>query len=203
MFESFFLSRLAYCLVVVTMEKLKAPIPSRNTKESQLKGVRTRLYSRQGYYLGVFGGEVRGLPKEDPPVEGHIFNLIPVGLRIVCIQHQNTSQYIAMNCEGEVYATETFTSECKFKESVFENYYVVYTSTLYKQLQSGRAWNLGFSRDGIPVKGSRAKKHKAYCHFIPCPLEVHLFKEPSLNDINIVPNSRSASSGVARSRSSH
>jgi len=182
------------------MEKLKAPMPGRNARESQLKGVRTRLYSRQGYYLGVFGGDVRGQPKDTPETDGHIFNLIPVGLRIVCIQHQDTAQYIAMNSEGRVYATETYTSECKFKESVFENYYVVYTSTLYKQLESGRAWNLGFSRDGEPVKGSRAKKHKPYCHFIPRPIEVHLFKEPSLNDL-VVP-SRSASSGVTKSRSS-
>lgn len=167
-------------------------------KESQLKGVRTKFYSRQGYYLGVFGGNVRGLPKDDQ--EGHVFNLIPVGLRIVSIQHQETAQYIAMNSEGRVYVTETYTSECQFKESVFENYYVVYTSTLYKQLESGRSWNLGFSRDGNPVKGSRAKKHKPCCHFIPRPIEVHLFKEPSLNDL-VVP-SRSASSGVTRSRSS-
>ena len=71
--------------------------------ESQLKGVRTKFYSRQGYYLGVFGGNVRGLPKDDQ--EGHVFNLIPVGLRIVSIQHQETAQYIAMNSEGRVYVT--------------------------------------------------------------------------------------------------
>lgn len=166
--------------------------------ESQLKGVRTRLYSRMGYYLGVVNGEVRGLPKETGDEESDVFNLIPVGLRVVCIQHEDTNQYVAINKEGKVYVTQAYSSECKFKESVYENYYVVYTSTLYKQLESGRPWNLGFSRDGDPVKASRAKKHKPYCHFIPKPIEVHLFKEPSLNDLV----SRSVSSGVARSKSS-
>ena len=58
-----------------------------------------------GYYLGVVNGEVRGMPKETADEDGEVFNLIPVGLRIVCIQHQDTSQYVAINKEGKVYVT--------------------------------------------------------------------------------------------------
>lgn len=54
---------------------------------------------------------------------------------------------------------------------MYENYYVVYTSCLYKQLESGRAWNIGLGKDGVPVKGSRAKKHKTCTHFVPRPIE--------------------------------
>ncbi|KAJ3589286.1 hypothetical protein NHX12_010131, partial [Muraenolepis orangiensis] len=38
---------------------------------------------------------------------------------------------------------EHFTPECKFKESVFENYYVTYSSMLYRQTQSGRSCHRG------------------------------------------------------------
>jgi len=162
--------------------------------ESQLKGIQTQIYSRQGFFLTVDGdARVCGVESHS---DSTIFNLIPVGLRIVCMQHKDTQLYVAMNSAGHIYATDNFTSECKFKESVYENYYVVYTSTLYKQLESGRAWNLGVSKEGTTVKGSKAKKHKPCSHFIPKPIKVHMFKEPTLCDL-IVP-SRSSSSGVAK-----
>ena len=69
------------------------------------------------------------------------------------------------------FVQDAYTNECKFKESIYDNYYVVYTSTIYKQLESGRPWNIGLSREGIPIKGSRVKKHKSCSHFIPQPIE--------------------------------
>lgn len=71
---------------------------------------------------------------------------------------------------------EHFTPECKFKESVFENYYVTYSSMLYRQTQSGRCWYIGINRDGQIMKGNRVKKTKGAAHFLPkvieglCPL---------------------------------
>lgn len=71
---------------------------------------------------------------------------------------------------------EHFTPECKFKESVFENYYVTYSSMLYRQTQSGRSWYIGINRDGQIMKGNRVKKTKGAAHFLPkvieglCPL---------------------------------
>jgi len=66
---------------------------------------------------------------------------------------------------------ELFTAECKFKESVFENYYVIYSSMLYRQQESGRAWFLGLNKDGKAMKGNRVKKTKPASHFLPKPLE--------------------------------
>lgn len=66
---------------------------------------------------------------------------------------------------------ELFTAECKFKESVFENYYVIYSSMLYRQQESGRAWFLGLNKDGQAMKGNRVKKTKPAAHFLPKPLE--------------------------------
>ncbi|KAG8144640.1 putative Fibroblast growth factor protein [Naja naja] len=49
---------------------------------------------------------------------------------------------------------EHFTPECKFKESVFENYYVTYSSMIYRQMQSGRGWYLGLNKEGEVMKGN-------------------------------------------------
>ncbi|KAK9398379.1 fibroblast growth factor 11 [Crotalus adamanteus] len=99
------------------------------------------------------------------------FNLIPVGLRVVAIQSTTSGQYVAMNAEGFLYSSAHFTAECRFKECVFENYYVTYSSTLYRQRESGRSWYLGINRDGQVMKGNRVKKTKASAHFLPKLLE--------------------------------
>ncbi|KAL7991157.1 hypothetical protein Chor_012812 [Crotalus horridus] len=78
---------------------------------------------------------------------------------------------------------DTFTPECKFKESVFENYYVIYSSTLYRQQESGRAWFLGLNKEGQIMKGNRVKKTKPSSHFVPKPIEVCMYREPSLHEI--------------------
>lgn len=69
---------------------------------------------------------------------------------------------------------EHFTPECKFKESVFENYYVTYSSMLYRQQSSGRAWYLGLNKEGGIMKGNHVKKNKPAAHFIPKPLKGEL-----------------------------
>lgn len=68
-----------------------------------------------------------------------------------------------------------FTPECKFKESVFENYYVIYSSTMYRQQESGRAWFLGLTKEGQVMKGNRVKKTKPSSHFVPRPIEGSVF----------------------------
>ncbi|CAB1351586.1 unnamed protein product [Coregonus sp. 'balchen'] len=82
--------------------------------------------------------------------------------------------------------TEHFTPECKFKESVFENYYVTYSSILYRQTQSGRAWYIGINRDGQVMKGNRVKKTKGAAHFLPKLIEVAMYREPSLHEVVVV-----------------
>ncbi|XP_062422788.1 fibroblast growth factor 14 isoform X3 [Rhea pennata] len=150
--------------------------------DPQLKGIVTRLYCRQGYYLQMHPDGTLDGTKDDSS-NSTLFNLIPVGLRVVAIQGVKTGLYIALNGEGFLYTSELFTPECKFKESVFENYYVIYSSMLYRQQESGRAWFLGLNKEGQVMKGNRVKKTKPAAHFLPKPLEVAMYREPSLHDI--------------------
>ncbi|XP_061745239.1 fibroblast growth factor 14-like isoform X2 [Nerophis ophidion] len=139
-------------------------------QEPQLKGIVTRLFCRQGFYLQMGqDGSLDGT--KDDSTNTSLFNLIPVGLRVVAIQSVKTGLYIAMNGEGHLYSSELFTPECKFKESVFENYYVIYSSMLYRQKESGRAWFLGLNKEGQAMKGNRVKKTKPAAHFLPKPIE--------------------------------
>uniref|UniRef100_A0ACB8EXK2 Uncharacterized protein n=1 Tax=Sphaerodactylus townsendi TaxID=933632 RepID=A0ACB8EXK2_9SAUR len=130
-------------------------------QEPQLeKACVTRLFCRAGYYPP---GPTRIWQDWRHQREGHLgftlFNLIPVGL------------------------SAHFTTECRFKECVFENYYVMYSSTLYRQRESGRSWYLGINKDGQVMKGNRVKKTKAAAHFLPKLLEVALYREPSLHNV--------------------
>ncbi|XP_056613339.1 fibroblast growth factor 12 isoform X2 [Triplophysa dalaica] len=157
--------------------------------ESQLKGIVTRLFSEQGFFLQMMpDGTVSGTTDENSDYT--LFNLIPVGLRVVAMQGSKAGLYVAMNGEGFLYSTDVFTAECKFKESVFENYYVIYSSTVYRQHESGRAWYLGLTKDGIIMKGNRVKKTKPCSHFVPRPIEVCMYKEPSLHELDEKQRSR-------------
>ncbi|XP_067879872.1 fibroblast growth factor 14-like [Heterodontus francisci] len=150
--------------------------------DPQLKGIITRLYCQLGYYLQLVpGGRLDGT--EDEMSTYALFNLIPVGLRVVAIQGVKTGLYVAMNCDGYLYTSERFTPECKFKESVFENYYVTYSSVLYRQRESGRSWYLGINKEGQTMKGNRVKKTKRAAHFLPKVVEVALYREPSLHEL--------------------
>ncbi|XP_037384623.1 fibroblast growth factor 14 isoform X2 [Talpa occidentalis] len=137
------------------------------------------IFSKGTHMLQCLCG--KSLKKNKNPTA--LFNLIPVGLRVVAIQGVKTGLYIAMNGEGYLYPSELFTPECKFKESVFENYYVIYSSMLYRQQESGRAWFLGLNKEGQVMKGNRVKKTKPAAHFLPKPLEVAMYREPSLHDV--------------------
>ncbi|KAL2094698.1 hypothetical protein ACEWY4_009417 [Coilia grayii] len=166
--------------------------------EPQLKGIVTKLNNRQGFHLQLQAdGTIDGTKEEDNSYA--VFNLIPVGLRVVAIQGVQTKLYLAMNNEGYLYTSEHFTPECKFKESVFENYYVTYSSMIYRQQQSGRGWYLGLNKEGQIMKGNHVKKNKPAAHFIPKPLKVALYREPSLHDLTEF--SRSGSGTPTKSRS--
>ncbi|XP_061576098.1 fibroblast growth factor 12-like isoform X2 [Cololabis saira] len=171
--------------------------------EPQLKGIVTRLFSEQGFFLQMQpDGTLSGCKDENS--DNTLFNLIPVGLRVVAIQGVKASLYVAMNAEGFLYTSDIFTPECKFKESVFENYYVIYSSTLYRQHESGRAWFLGLNKDGVVMKGNRVKKTKPCSHFVPRPIEVCMYKEPSLHELEekLLKGSRSPTlNGGDRARS--
>ncbi|XP_078258334.1 fibroblast growth factor 14 isoform X1 [Rhinoraja longicauda] len=182
------------CLCGKSFKRSKSPV------DSQLKGIVTRLYCRQGFYLQMNAdGAVDGT--KDDSTNSTLFNLVPVGLRVVAIQGVKSGLYVAMNGEGYLYTSELFTPECKFKESVYESYYVIYSSMLYRQQESGRAWYLGFNKDGQIMKGNRVKKTKPASHFLPKPLEVAMYREPSLHDIGetVVKNTMTPSKSTCSS----
>uniref|UniRef100_A0A3Q3D1R7 Fibroblast growth factor n=1 Tax=Hippocampus comes TaxID=109280 RepID=A0A3Q3D1R7_HIPCM len=172
-------------LVLISKVRLCGGRKGRNEKrpEPQLKGIVSRLYSQHGYYLQMQPDGTIDSTRD----ESTQFNLIPVGLRIVAIQGAKTGLYLAMNSDGYLYTSDHFTPECKFKESVFENYYVTYSSMLYRQTQSGRAWYIGINRDGQVMKGNRVKKNKGAAHFLPKVIEVAMYKEPSLHELTSEP----------------
>ncbi|XP_078063761.1 fibroblast growth factor 11-like [Mustelus asterias] len=148
----------------------------------QLKGIVTRLYCQLGYYLQLVPDGRLGGTEDEMSTFG-LFNLIPVGLRVVAIQGVKTGLYVGMNCDGYLYTSEHFTPECKWKESVFENYYVTYCSVLYRQRGSGRSWYLGIDKDGETMKGNHVKKSKRGAHFLPKLIEAALYREPSLHEL--------------------
>ena len=80
---------------------------------------------------------------------------------------------------------EHFTPECKFKESVFENYYVTYSSMIYRQQQSGRGWYLGLNKEGEIMKGNHVKKNKPAAHFLPKPLKGNCLGLPHLSELTL------------------
>ncbi|KAL6039061.1 hypothetical protein STEG23_008286, partial [Scotinomys teguina] len=139
--------------------------------------------------------------------------IIIIKLSHTCRQNAITVQTVVGNFEGQYalpfntkfnirsspHAVEHFTPECKFKESVFENYYVTYSSMIYRQQQSGRGWYLGLNKEGEIMKGNHVKKNKPAAHFLPKPLKVAMYKEPSLHDLTEF--SRSGSGTPTKSRS--
>ncbi|KAG8004503.1 Fibroblast growth factor 14 [Nibea albiflora] len=123
----------------------------------------------------IFGLKKRRLRRQEPQLKGIV-------TRLFCRQ----GFYLQMGQDGSMDGTKddsTNSSECKFKESVFENYYVIYSSMLYRQKESGRAWFLGLNKEGQAMKGNRVKKTKPAAHFLPKPIEVAMYREPSLHDV--------------------
>ncbi|CBY43668.1 unnamed protein product [Oikopleura dioica] len=58
-----------------------------------------------------------------------------------------------MNSSGQIYATEQFGKECKFKENVFENYWCFYSSIEFKNPESGKLYYFGMNKKGNPIRG--------------------------------------------------
>ncbi|KAL7979547.1 hypothetical protein Chor_004705 [Crotalus horridus] len=82
----------------------------RRKPEPQLKGIITKLYSRQGYHLQLQAdGTIDGTKEEESTYT--LFNLIPVGLRVVAIQGVQTKLYLAMNSEGYLYTSRETSKE--------------------------------------------------------------------------------------------
>ncbi|XP_072497310.1 fibroblast growth factor 11 isoform X2 [Notamacropus eugenii] len=72
--------------------------------EPQLKGIITKLFCRQGFYLQANpDGSIIGTQEDTSSFTQ--FNLIPVGLRVVTIQSTKLGHYVAMNAEGLLYSS--------------------------------------------------------------------------------------------------
>lgn len=100
------------------------------------------------------------------------YSLVKYHIHFFSSKHKTKQKHCLKSVSSTfVSPQELFTAECKFKESVFENYYVIYSSMLYRQQESGRAWFLGLNKEGQAMKGNRVKKTKPAAHFLPKPLE--------------------------------
>uniref|UniRef100_A0A672SRD5 Fibroblast growth factor 12-like n=1 Tax=Sinocyclocheilus grahami TaxID=75366 RepID=A0A672SRD5_SINGR len=167
--------------------------PVRRKPDPQLKGIVTRLFSEQGYYLQMQpDGTVGGTKDENSDYSESLSVPAVLCQKLIRSEIQKGNQ----RCVGLhqilmfSFHAYIYEPECKFKESVFENYYVIYSSTVYRQHESGRAWFLGLNKEGIIMKGNRVKKTKPCSHFVPRPIEVCMYKEPSLHDIDEKQQSR-------------
>ncbi|KAF2978521.1 hypothetical protein EK904_011287, partial [Melospiza melodia maxima] len=79
-------------------------INTQRDHEPQLKGIVTRLFSQQEYFLQMHpDGTIDGTKDENSDYT--LFNLIPVGLRVVAIQGVKAGLYVAMNAEGYLYSS--------------------------------------------------------------------------------------------------
>uniref|UniRef100_A0A8C6BR90 Fibroblast growth factor n=1 Tax=Monodon monoceros TaxID=40151 RepID=A0A8C6BR90_MONMO len=146
------------------------PARSERQLQQQLKGMITKLFCRQGFYLQVNpDGSIQDTPEYTSSFTH--FNLIAVELRVVTIQSVKLGHYVAMNAEGLLYSSPHFTADCRFKGCIFKNYCVLYASALYRQRRSGRAWYMGLDKEGRVMKGNRVKKTKAAAHIVPKLLE--------------------------------
>lgn len=94
-------------------------------------------------------------------------------VRLYTRREERPHQLIRLRYTIHVYSIlqDTYTTECKFKETVYDNYYVMYSSTTHKQTDPGRFWFIGLDEDGKPLKGSRTRKNRPSSHFIPQPIE--------------------------------
>ncbi|XP_036694027.1 fibroblast growth factor 11-like isoform X3 [Balaenoptera musculus] len=93
-------------LILLSKVRLCGGRPARPDRcpEPQLKGIVTKLFCCQGFYLQANpDGSIQGTP-EDTSSFTH-FNLIPVGLRVVTIQSAKLGHYMAMNAEGLLYSS--------------------------------------------------------------------------------------------------
>ncbi|XP_073692748.1 fibroblast growth factor 11a [Garra rufa] len=126
--------------------------------EPQLKGIVTRLYCRHGFYLQMLpDGTLDGTKDENSSFL--LFNLIPVGLRIVAIQSTKTGLYIGMNSEGYLYTSGT-TGNCFPIKIVL----CLYNLTHF----------LNSTLSGSPPGPGTQKERER---------EVAMYREPSLHDV--------------------
>ncbi|XP_053176293.1 fibroblast growth factor 12-like [Scomber japonicus] len=146
--------------------------------------IRQRRQARESNSDKVASNKRRSSPSKDPRslCERHIFSVFSK-VRFCSGKKRPVRRKPDLLRVQIFFTTDVFTAECKFKESVFENYYVIYSSTLYRQHESGRAWFLGLNKDGVIMKGNRVKKTKPCSHFVPRPIEVCMYKEPSLHEL--------------------
>ncbi|NXC90625.1 FGF13 factor, partial [Cercotrichas coryphoeus] len=170
----------------------------RRRPEPQLKGIVTKLYSRQGYHLQLQAdGTIDGTKEEDSSYT--LFNLIPVGLRVVAIQGVQTKLYLAMNSEGYLYTSQSFINtkfQLRFQAKVHINSHSVLVSS-HQCAQSWQSICCQLSHTGTGRRHSKLR----LCSLTFCSLclAVAMYKEPSLHDLTEF--SRSGSGTPTKSRS--
>ncbi|XP_051871247.1 fibroblast growth factor 20-like [Pristis pectinata] len=90
-----------------------------------------------------------------------IMELFSVKVGIVCIRAMITQLFLAITSQGRLYASETFTEDCLFREQMEENHYTTYSSHTHPRVF------VALTKRGGPKNGSKARLHHPSTHFIP------------------------------------
>ncbi|XP_005999825.2 fibroblast growth factor 5 [Latimeria chalumnae] len=84
-----------------------------------------------------------------------------------------------MSKKGKLYASATFTDDCKFRERFQENSYNTYASATYRSGKRGREWFVALNKRGKAKRGCspKAKPQHISTHFLP------RFKQPEQSEL--------------------
>ncbi|XP_067849508.1 fibroblast growth factor 4A [Heptranchias perlo] len=112
-----------------------------------------------GFHLQILpNGRVNGAHESN---HHSIMELFSVRIGIVGIRAVVTRLFLAINSQGTLYGSETFTEDCLFKEQMEENHYTTYSSHTHPRLY------VALTKRGGAKNGSKARLHHPSTHFIP------------------------------------
>ncbi|XP_051552181.1 fibroblast growth factor 5-like [Myxocyprinus asiaticus] len=138
--------------------------------EERISGRRTcRLYCRVGigFHLQIHpDGRVNGSHEQN---RLSVLELFAMSQGVIGIRGVFSNRFLAMNKRGRLYATESFTDDCKFRERFQENSYNTYASVIHKNHRTGREWFVALNKRGKAKMGSspRVKSQHVSTHFLP------------------------------------
>ncbi|XP_051969793.1 fibroblast growth factor 5 [Xyrauchen texanus] len=138
--------------------------------EERISGRRTgRLYCRVGigFHLQIHpDGRVNGSHEQN---RLSVLELFAMSQGVIGIRGVFSHRFLAMNKRGRLYATESFTDDCKFRERFQENSYNTYASVIHKNHRTGREWFVALNKRGKAKMGSspRVKSQHVSTHFLP------------------------------------
>jgi len=120
--------------------------------------VKVLLYSRWSYFLQVSGQQnICGVRTKD---EYCVLEMKTTDFSKVTIRGVRANAYIAMNAQGNLYATDSENPSCVWREIHHTDGYNYYQSDIHSQ------YYLGLKRKGDPKTGSKTALGQVGCGFL-------------------------------------